>query len=411
MNSNFVGIKCPHCGEKISGNPSVCPKCGGVLGGKDSVCAKCGKNAPADANFCPACGSPLAGKRGESGTKPSHGKRKLGLWIPVISIILLISICLGVFIFGNWGSSSDLMASRIETVIVGNKATQTPLATTTPTKTPTQTSTSTFTPTPSPVPAMPPTEAKLKDTWASPMDGMELAYIPHGQFLIGSLDSDPQSWLMEKPQHRVELSGYWMDKTEITNAMYAKCIQSGACPAKKMRIANTRESYFGDAKFDNYPVIYVTWEEAQTYCAWAGRKLPTEAQWEAAARGSDGRLYPWGNAAPTCNVVNYAISVPTDFSKSNYCTGDTTAVGKYPKGASPFAVLDMAGNVWEWVADWESPNYLVEPHLDPTGFSTGENRVIRGGSYFNDAKYIRAAMRSSHEPTDATNYIGFRCAR
>jgi formylglycine-generating enzyme required for sulfatase activity len=258
---------------------------------------------------------------------------------------------------------------------------------------------------------MPPVDAKLKDTWVSPMDGMELVYIPEGQYLIGSLDSDPQAWIDEKPQHRVGLSGYWMDKTEVTNAMYAKCVQAGTCQTHKMNISYTRDSYYSNVEFANYPVVYVTWDDAQVYCAWAGRKLPTEAQWEAAARGPDGRKYPWGNSPPSCNLLNYTITLSANFGLSNSCTGDTTAVGKYPKGASLYGILDLAGNVWEWVTDWKGPNYLVEPHQDPLGPPNGENRVIRGGYYFTDAKYVRATMRVGHDPKDATDYIGFRCAR
>ena len=252
---------------------------------------------------------------------------------------------------------------------------------------------------------MPPAGAKLADTWVSPVDGMTLVYIPEGQYLIGSTDSDPEALIDEKPRHKVDLSGYWMDKTLVTNAMYAMCVQAGACPTKIMDISFTRPAYFGDPAFDEYPVIFVTWDEAKNYCTWAGRRLPTEAEWEVAAKGTDGRKYPWGNAPANCNLVNFGGGL------ANYCTGDTSAVGKYPQGASPYGLLDMAGNVWEWVADWHSTNYLVEPHENPLGPATGELRVIRGGAFFNAAEYVRTSMRTGHAPGAATDNIGFRCAR
>ena len=409
MNSDVSEKKCPQCGEKIVGDEQMCPKCGASLREKTIICATCGTEAPMGAKFCSECGRALTGD--ESGNKRDGRvaeKKKLESWIPTIPIIILISLCLVVVFLGIRNTPAALLASGLETIAAIGKPTQTPTAspaaTTTQTATtiPTQTATATSTPIPPPTP---PADAKLKDTWISPMDGMVLVYIPKGQYLIGSLDSDPQASINEKPQHKVDLSGYWMDKTEVTNAMYAKCVQAGACPVKIMDISFTRDSYYGNAEYDNYPVIYVTWDEAQTYCTWAGRSLPTEAEWEVAARGPDRRKYPWGNSAANCNLLNFGGGL------ANYCTGDTTAVGKYPQGASPYGILDMAGNVWEWVADWYGSNYLVEPHQDPLGFPTGENRVIRGGSWFNNTEYIRTTFRTNHSPDDATEYIGFRCAR
>ncbi len=252
---------------------------------------------------------------------------------------------------------------------------------------------------------MPPTDAEPKATWVSPLDGMVLIHIPRDQYLIGSLDSDFPAWVGEKPQHKVNLTDYWIDKTEVTNAMYALCVDAGVCPEKILDLSFTRRNYFGVEEFDQFPVMYVTWDEAQTYCAFAGRRLPTEAEWEVAARGTDRRKYPWGNAAPTCNLLNFGGGL------ADYCTGDTTAVGKYPQGASPYGVLDMGGNVYEWVADWYGPNYMVEPHDNPVGLETGTLRVIRGGSWFNVADYVRAAFRTGHNPADQSEYIGFRCAR
>ena len=380
------------------------------------VCAKCGKPAPGSARFCPECGHLLGGDgSGKKNTGRLTEKKNPNIWLPVLPLFILTGLCLIVVFLIIRNTPPAMLASGLGTLAAVGKPTQTPSPTPTATESPSPIPTTPATPTATPTatpPPMPPAAAKAKDTWVSPLDGMTLAYIPAGQYLIGSLDSDPNAWISEKPQHKVELSGYWMDKTLVTNAMYAKCVQAGACPEHKIDISYTRDSYYSNAKFANYPVIYVTWNDAQTYCAWAGRILPTEAQWEVSARGSDGRKFPWGNSPPSCNLLNYAVSLSMNFGgSSTTCTGDTTDVGKYPQGASPYGLLDMAGNVWEWVADWLGPNYLVEPHVNPTGPASGDLRVIRGGYYFTDAKYVRATMRVGHDPTDATDFIGFRCAR
>ena len=155
------------------------------------------------------------------------------------------------------------------------------------------------------------------------------------------------------------------------------------CKEPTIRFSATRERYYDEpqGKFDNYPVIYVNWSMAQTYCEWAGRRLPTEAEWEKAARGTDGRIYPWGNDPPNHDLVNY----------DGYF-GDTLNVGRYPKGASPYGAVDMAGNVDEWVADWYSATYYQSsPASNPTGPDSGEDKVLRGGDWFlND--YVSSAV-------------------
>jgi serine/threonine protein kinase len=150
----------------------------------------------------------------------------------------------------------------------------------------------------------PPVNAQLGDTWTRPADGMQIIYIPAGEFLMGSADSDSAASSDERPQHRVTLDGYWIDQTEVTNAQYALCVAVGKCQPPSPTSSNSRSSYYGDMQYDNYPVIYVSWDDAQSYCAWAGGRLPTEAEWEKAARGTDGRIYPWGNQSPDCNLAN-----------------------------------------------------------------------------------------------------------
>jgi formylglycine-generating enzyme required for sulfatase activity len=233
------------------------------------------------------------------------------------------------------------------------------------------------------------------------MPGM--VFIPAGNFKMGCDQAHNGGELCNGDEllHTVYLDAYQIDKNLVTTAQYAQCVAAGHCTAPGDTSSNLRLSYYGNSSYSNYPVIHVNWDQSNAYCAWAGKRLPSEAEWEKAARGSsDTRAYPWGDATPTCALAN-----------SNYCVNDTSAVGSYPGGASPYGVLDMAGNVWEWVTDWLGPNYLVEPHENPLGPATGELRVIRGGFYFDDAKYVRATMRAGHDPNDATDYIGFRCAR
>jgi len=202
----------------------------------------------------------------------------------------------------------------------------------------------------------------------------------------------------------VYLDAYWIDKTEVTNTMYARCVQAGVCDAPSSKGSNYSDSYYGSSQYADHPVVYVDWFQAQAYCEWAGRRLPTEAQWEKAARGADGRTYPWGEQEPNCDLANY--------DGTKWCIGDTSAVGSYPSGASPYGALDMAGNVWEWAADWYSSSYYSQsPGNNPTGPSSGEYRVIRGGSYGRDERELRSAYRGDDDPNDeSSSLVGLRCA-
>ena len=229
-------------------------------------------------------------------------------------------------------------------------------------------------------------------------DGMTLLNVPAGEFTMGSDSSDQAD---EKPAHIVKLDAFWIDQTEVTNKQYAACVSSGAsggCTQPSSNSSYTNTGYYGDTQFDNYPVIYVDWHQAVAYCEWAGRRLPTEAEWEKAARGTDGRTYLWGETEPSADLLNFSRNV-----------GDTMPVGNYPNGVSPYGAYDMAGNVWEWVSSLYKP-YPYDANDGREDVSI-ESRVLRGSSWNSDGGKLRSSYRVRYDPSYAFNNIGFRCAR
>ncbi len=262
-----------------------------------------------------------------------------------------------------------------------------------PTSTPEPTRTSQPVETDTPAPAetsLPPIPSSMTGE-----DGMTLLYVPAGKFTMGS---DSSGYLDEMPIHKVNLDAFWVDQTEVTNKMYSMCVNAGICKQPTSKASYTRPSYYGNTDYDNYPVIHVDWNMAKTYCDWVDRRLPTEAEWEKAARGTDGNMYPWGNYVPNNDLANY-----------NSVVGDTTAVGTYPNGKSAYGTLDMAGNVWEWVSSLYQP-YPYNANDGRENLTSSDSRVLRGGAWDVTDYVIRSARRVRGDSLSAVNFVGFRCA-
>jgi len=254
--------------------------------------------------------------------------------------------------------------------------------------------------------------AEFANERVSTVDGMPQVFIPAGTFRMGGMDV--RAAADEMPNHDVQLDAFWMDQLEVTNAMYLLCVSSGTCEPPQSFKSQRRADYFNNPEFNDYPVVYVTWGQAKIYCEWAGRRLPTEAEWERAGRGDDFRTFPWGEDEADGSLANF-----------NFIVNDTSRVGSYPAGASPFGVLDMAGNVAEWVNDFYAYDYSGAEVVNPTGplISGNFNRVVRGGSLGDAEINIRVSKRSSvpgsnlNASPGSDGYlgsfsprIGFRCA-
>lgn len=250
-------------------------------------------------------------------------------------------------------------------------------------------------PTETPIPSETPfptetPEGDIGSTWVRPKDGMAMVYVPKGVFTMGSDLGESD----EQPVHDVYLDAFWIDQTEVTYTMYAS---------------------FAPSRSGQYPVQNATWEQASAYCAWVGSHLPTEAEWEKAARSLDERTYPWGNQNPADDLVNFA-DVKSRLSWGDVSVNDgyenVAPVGSYPAGASMYGALDMAGNLAEWVNDWYDETYYSTSPLDnPPGPAEGFFRALRGGSWYGIADSLRTTDRSWYIPEGGTNYVGFRCAQ
>ncbi len=235
-----------------------------------------------------------------------------------------------------------------------------------------------------------------------------MVFVPAGEFLMGKDEGDD-----EKPLHKVYVDAFFIDKYEVTYAEYAEFVEAGGYSNKsywseegwswKEENYITEPAYWNDSTYNqpNYPMVGINWYEAEAYTRWCGKRLPTEAEWEKAARGTDGRRWPWGEdfESDKANIIG---------TEDGY--EYTAPVGSYPLGVSPYGCYDMAGNVWEWCADWyEAGYYANSPSENPKGPDSGSSRVIRGGSWFNYLEFSRCADRNYNFPNYRNNILGFRC--
>lgn len=235
----------------------------------------------------------------------------------------------------------------------------------------------------------------------------EMVNIPAGGFMMGCNETvDKDCPALEKPYHKVSLDAYKIDKYEVTAGEYKECIKAGACnntDPKEPHFITVKDNMrcnIDSSNGDNYPANCVSWFGASAFCKWKGRKLPTEAQWEYAARGTDGRKYPWGNTPPDPNTAVWNSDA-------------TQPVGSKEAGKSAFGIYDMTGNVWEWTEDWFARNYYAQsPESNPKGPESATMKVIRGGSFsVKNELYLRTSSRNQNSRLVRADAIGFRCVQ
>lgn len=355
---------------------------------------------------------------------------KKNSWIVLMTIALVLISCT---------TAVEPTATAAPTVT----KTEVPPATETSTPTTIPSATTTLPPTTEPTPTMTATPTPgVGSTLMRETDGMNMMFVPAGEFTmgydleenitfmrkyIGPVYQDQLSTYQdEEPVHTVYLDSYWIDQIEVTNAMYAQCVEAGACSPPVRENTDTRDDYYTNPEYADYPVVNVGRNDGQAYCEWAGSRLPTEAEWEKAARGDDERIFPWGNEHPTCDLANIRMIYPDK--PLEYCVGAIAPAGSYPDGASPYGVLDMAGNVSEWVADLYDPSYYKDsPVENPQGpeygtFHTmewgeavtynGEIGILRGGSWSDLMNSILTYRRDGFLPEwGIYPFMGFRCAQ
>ena len=309
--------------------------------------------------------------------------RRSGRWLAVLATAIVVPVLAGVILL--------FIEYRTEWFAPGAGAPTQPAAVT-----------STLTP-PETLSPISPSAGAIR---TNPKDGASYVYVPAGTFSMGSTEKQTsdafevcqqatsnnceRSWFdIERPQgDKVKVDGFWIMRTEVTNDQFGKCVEDGGCKEKP---GNSR---WNDPAYADHPVTNVTLYQANEYAAWVGGRLPTEAEWEKACRDTDGRIYPWGNKAPSADLANFNSS-------------DTKPVGSYPDGASSYGALDMAGNVWEWTSSLYRP-YPYDAHDGRENPESSESRTLRGGSFYHFDFYVRCAVRDFGKPVDGDNLTGFR---
>ncbi len=248
----------------------------------------------------------------------------------------------------------------------------------------------------------------VSNVYAQKIDHAEMINIPGATYQMGC---DPTtdyicSYVPEEKKHTVTVGAFRIDKYEVTTRRYTECVKAGVCSMPTIGGL----MYYGIPETANFPINGVNWHQARQFCKWQDKRLPTSAEWELAARGTDGRTYPWGNQEPDCTRT------VMDRENAGFLgcgTGDTLPVGSRPEGASPYGVMDMAGNLWEWTSDWYDEQYYYNsPRNNPRGPKNGELKVTRGGDFMSRQGYeLRVTGQFPYYPSNPSPAIGFRCAR
>ena len=375
-------------------------------------------------------------------SSPPTSSRRSSVWLVALLAVLVVFVVGGAVIAfalgGHWyaphrqqalpptrvrvatsrASNNARSATSLPARVVVQPSPTHAVSTTLPSPTSTPLPTPTRTPRPTPRPTATPMPSHIVNS----ADGAVWVYIPAGTFIMGLTSQQvallrshcnssgcQELYRASSPAHKVSLDAFWIYQTEVSNGMYARCVAAGACTPPLRYSGESRRDYYGNPNYDNYPVTWVSWGQARDYCRWAGGRLPTSAEWEYAARGKDGRLFPWGNTFPSPSLANvnefYNAFLPVD---------------ALPAGRSPFGLFNMTGNVWEWVQDWYSYDYYrtnTNWH-NPKGPASGDYKqgamvkVGRGGNYWIDSAISSVAIQDWENPR-ATNLlgVGFRCAK
>ena len=392
----------------------------------------------------------------EAGLEEEPDRRRVLPWI----LAALVVVVLGAVLLAWWIGPGQVKGTPTSLALASPSAaaTEEPLAETdqpspTVTLAPTRTippETDTPAPTETPTPTETPSGPSLGDTWTRSADGMVMVYAPAGEFVMGHTDEDieaivaecgedcqPDHFIDEQPPHRVQMDGFWLDQTEVSNAQFAGFLaemgnqtEGGVTwldvQAKGRLIVQEGGTYRPKKDYADHPVVEVSWYGAEAYCEWAGGRLPTEAEWEYAARGPQGFLFSWGdefdclagNLDDETEVTAYVV--PGGVGCDGY--ERTAPVGQFPAGESWCGALDMIGNVWEWVADWyDTGYYSASPLRNPQGPDSGPARELsdgrtgpvklqRGGSWYTKSYFSHTARRGWHLPFESAASVGFRCA-
>jgi len=422
-------MKCPHCGQEHSNEATFCPVTGNQIVAFE--CPNCGQVIMAGLPYCSYCGYNLIAE-----AQPPPPRRRWWPWLVALGVVVGITLAAVVLwrtLFGQPGpgtSGSSFPTQPPLASQTSDTGSQNPAATGAPTASlpPIETGT----PTAAAASATPPDCTAIGQTWVRPKDGMQLLCVPAGSFVIGMKTCPFVGCQKEVNGGSVDLAAYWIDQTEVTNALFTQFVTetafvTGAEKTGASEVNGNLQAVPGadwmhpqgpDSSISglaDHPVVQINWFAANAYCKWTGSSLPTEAQWEKAARGTDGRLFPWGNDLPKDSLLNAAdSSLPVAWARPDQNDGYryTAPVGSYPAGNSPYGVEDMAGNAWEWTRSLyrDYPYKPADGREIQASPAAGDKVVMRGGGWFDDYGSVRSTLRYGAIPDLSHDATGFRCA-